>query len=231
MCVGGGGRGGVEECAGGEYRRCNDHLQPQEVGTGTQFIRHPRAGSVDLWKHSCVFLDHLSELLEGQLEAAAVVGGALGGDVLHRLLQHPFVAHVGLHQILEAGGVLGLVVKLEGGQGRRDDGRQREGTCTYLSGNMWPVVCKVPETYMDVKFSKKDSHFKIKTNLNDTSWLCACMKTYLIKSAQTGGSCRGGEKGWQENRWNKKVGEKRTSHEKQQVKTDESRCSVTELRT
>lgn len=64
---------------------------------------------------------------------------------------------------------------------------------------------------MDFKLSKKDSHFKIKTNLNDTSWLCSCMKIYLIKSVQTGRSCRGGEKDWQENRWNKKVGKKNKS--------------------
>lgn len=74
---------------------------------------------------------------------------------------------------------------------------------------MWPVVCRVPETYMDFKFSKKDSHFRIKTNLNDTSWFCSCMKTYLIKSTQTGGSCRGGEEDWQKDRWNKKVGGKK----------------------
>lgn len=80
-----------------------------------------------------LLVDHLSELIEGQLKTALVVGGALGGDVLHGLLQHLLVAHVGLHQILEAGGIRRLVVKLEGGQGRRDDGRRREGTRTYLS--------------------------------------------------------------------------------------------------
>lgn len=111
-------------------------------------------------------LDHLRELLEGQLKAAFVVGDALGGDVLHRFLQHPLVAHVGLHQVLEAGGVHGLVVELEGGEGRRDDGRRREGTCTYFSSNMWPFLLgEVPETYMDFKLSKKDSHFKIKNKL------------------------------------------------------------------
>lgn len=57
------------------------------------------------------------------------------------------------------------------------------------------------------------------------------MKMYLIKSAQTGGSCRGGEKDWQENRWNKKVGgEIELVRKTQQVTADERRWfSLTEL--
>lgn len=80
-------------------------------------------------------MSDLCELLEGQLEAASVVGGPLGRDVLHGILQHPLVAHVGLHQVLEAGGVRGLVVELERGQkegGRGRVGKWRGGTCTYF---------------------------------------------------------------------------------------------------
>lgn len=127
------------------------------------------------------FLDHLSELLEGQLEAAAVVGGAVGGDVLHRLLQHPLVAHVGLHQVLEAGGVLGHGVEL--GRGEREGGMkgEAEGRHLHIFEGKYVASCLqgAPETYMDVKVSKKDSHFKGKANLNDTSWLCSCMKNQV----------------------------------------------------
>lgn len=57
---------------------------------------------------------YLRELLEGQLEAAPVVGGALGSDALHSIFQHPLVADVGLHQVLKARRVRGLVIELEG---------------------------------------------------------------------------------------------------------------------
>lgn len=80
-------------------------------------------------------MSHLCELLEGQLEAAYVVGGPLGRDVLHGILQLPLVAHVGLHQVLEAGGGRGLVAELERGQkqgGRGRVGKWRGGTCTYF---------------------------------------------------------------------------------------------------
>lgn len=45
---------------------------------------------------------YLCELLEGQLEAASVVGDTLGTDALHSIFQHPLVADVGLHQVLKA---------------------------------------------------------------------------------------------------------------------------------
>lgn len=80
-------------------------------------------------------MSHLSELIEGQLQAAFVVGGPIGCDFLHGLLQHPLVAHVGLHQVLEAGGVRGLAAELERGQkegGRGRVGKWRGGTCTYF---------------------------------------------------------------------------------------------------
>lgn len=80
-------------------------------------------------------MSHLCELLEGQLEAAYVVGGPVGHEVLHGILQHPLVAHVGLHQVLEAGGVRGHVVELERGQKEGGGGRVgkwRGGTCTYF---------------------------------------------------------------------------------------------------
>lgn len=59
---------------------------------------------------------HLSQLIEGKLEAGLVVGGALGFDLPHGILQHPLVADVGLHQVLEAGGVHRRVVELEGAE-------------------------------------------------------------------------------------------------------------------
>ncbi len=57
---------------------------------------------------------YLCELLEGQLEAAFVVGGTFSGDALHGIFQLPLVADVGLHQVLKARRICGLVVELEG---------------------------------------------------------------------------------------------------------------------
>lgn len=57
---------------------------------------------------------YLCKLLEGQLKAASVVGDTLGGDFLHGLFQLLLVADVGLHQVLKARCVPGLVIKLEG---------------------------------------------------------------------------------------------------------------------
>lgn len=48
------------------------------------------------------------------MEAAFVVGGTLGRDVLHGVFQHPLVADVGLHQVLEARRGHGLLIELEG---------------------------------------------------------------------------------------------------------------------
>lgn len=78
-------------------------------------------------------MSHLGELLEGQLEATYVVGGPLGREVLHGLLQHPLVAHVGLHQVLEAGGVRGLVAELERAKrGRQGPGWKVEGRNLHI---------------------------------------------------------------------------------------------------
>lgn len=82
---------------------------------------------------------YLRELLERHLEACFVVGDALGGDFVHIRFQLILVADVGLHQVLKARRVIGALVELEGEEGRRDDGKWREGTCTYFFLlNMWP---------------------------------------------------------------------------------------------
>lgn len=57
------------------------------------------------------------QLLEGQLEARPVVGDALGADAHHRLLQDLLVAHVGLHQVLEARRLHRFLVELQRGRG------------------------------------------------------------------------------------------------------------------
>lgn len=100
---------------------------------------------------------YLRELLEGQLEAASVVGDTLGCDALHGVFQHPLVADVGLHQVREARRVAGLVIELEREEGRRDDGKWREGTRTYFLSNMRPVF---PSLYGGMREIKLIPFFK-----------------------------------------------------------------------
>lgn len=86
-------------------------------------LMHPQSNPSRRYSTSRVHT-YLRELLEGQLESAPVVGGTLRNDALHRFLQLPFVADVGLHQILEAGRVRRLVIELEA---RREGGMMGSG--------------------------------------------------------------------------------------------------------
>ena len=52
------------------------------------------------------------QLLESELEALGVVGDPFGRDVLHAVLQHLLVPHVGLDQAVEAGRVVHYGVEL-----------------------------------------------------------------------------------------------------------------------
>lgn len=112
-------------------------------------------------------MSHLRELLKGQLEAACVVGGPLGRDVLHGLLQHPLVAHVGLHQVLEAGGVRGRGVELERGQkegGRGRVGKWRGGTCTYFFWIKYVARFETESCRVLLQCSSQPIPFEIKSN-------------------------------------------------------------------
>lgn len=86
---------------------------------------------------------YLRQLLEGQLEAGSVVGDTFGGDALHGLLQDHLVADVGLHQVLEARRVGGLLTELEG---EREGGMLGSGgkvPAHIFRVNMWPVIPSV----------------------------------------------------------------------------------------
>lgn len=73
---------------------------------------HPTRKHNPPFKHTLAL--YRGELLEGQLEAASVVGDALGGDAVHGVFQDLLVPDVGLHEVLEARRLGGLVVELEG---------------------------------------------------------------------------------------------------------------------
>ncbi|TNN55777.1 hypothetical protein EYF80_034025 [Liparis tanakae] len=99
---------------------CINGLVSQDEQMNAFFKRHPEHVSLEPKPHlraigtGSTDIFYLRQLLEGQLEAASVVGGTLGRDVLHGVFQLPLVADVGLHQVGKARGVRGLVIELEG---------------------------------------------------------------------------------------------------------------------